>query len=721
VAIPKGAKGDTGATGPTGPQGPQGDTGVSITGFVETGETETDTLYNVTFSNGTTQQVAIPKGEKGDTGDQGPVGPQGPQGPMGDVAVITPEQQAAFTMYSVPGQNTNGPMTQKAVTDNFPGIDDSWNDADLDISDEEYNTLARFSGGQFKTKYFDTRTTPAQGDSAGDLDFSDEQGNVVMMVANGHIRTKNFDSSKNEATFKYTTVIPSLIGGNTIASTSSQGSIIAFGTLEANAMKYVHSKLYNVLPNSIITFNCDINTVEIKAVFYTDGYALVSATVVHNNGDGWDDCSINVPSTASMVIFQLLISDGNGNFLNDCNLSVNLCLNSVKKTSYFPRPADSGYQHLTMKVGFASCIPNSDTPTNQLEVETSYYPDHGVLCLPSSYTPNGEPTRLICFTHGHAVTYNQNSTRFNSLDILPDYWLSEGYAIFDMDGSITGTFSGNHDYEPAAVNSYDTAYEWIVRHFNVRTDGLFSTGRSQGGGMQFVLAKRSKMPILAFAPIVPFVSPIGYFNRAKTRSAKKELLSAYGVPDSELNSISWSGSGNVYFHQLTTAQKNIIMNNQYRFNAYTAFCYNRPLTIEEADLYSEADIPMTDSNYNEATQNAKYEEFYESVSSSLNPSEFNNKPFIMFTCVTDNAINHKSVELFHKLLSNAGQLVQIHVFPQPSVPSPENSDHRFEINTENMVTYTNSKGITLNNVPKVYIEILAFWRKFENQDQNNNN
>ena len=114
VAIPKGPKGDTGATGPTGPQGPQGQTGVSITGLVKTGETETDTLYNVTFSNGTTQAVAIPKGEKG---DQGPQGPVGPQGPMGDVAVITPEQQAAFTMYSEPGQNTDGPMTQKAVTD----------------------------------------------------------------------------------------------------------------------------------------------------------------------------------------------------------------------------------------------------------------------------------------------------------------------------------------------------------------------------------------------------------------------------------------------------------------------------------------------------------------------------------------------------------------------------------------------------------------------------
>jgi hypothetical protein len=114
---PKGDKGDTGATGPqgsTGPQGPKGDTGVSINDFVKTGETETDTLYDIEFSDGTTKPVAIPKGEKGDQGEQGP---EGPQGPMGDVAVITPEQQAAFTMYSETGQNTNGPMTQKAVTD----------------------------------------------------------------------------------------------------------------------------------------------------------------------------------------------------------------------------------------------------------------------------------------------------------------------------------------------------------------------------------------------------------------------------------------------------------------------------------------------------------------------------------------------------------------------------------------------------------------------------
>lgn len=104
-----------------------------ITASVTVGTTTTGAAgTNASVSNsGTTQDAVlnfiIPRGAQGvqgpqgSTGPQGPAGPTGPQGPMGDVAVITPEQQAAFTMYSVPGQNTDGPMTQKAVTDALVG------------------------------------------------------------------------------------------------------------------------------------------------------------------------------------------------------------------------------------------------------------------------------------------------------------------------------------------------------------------------------------------------------------------------------------------------------------------------------------------------------------------------------------------------------------------------------------------------------------------------
>ena len=102
VAIPKGPKGDTGATGP---QGPQGETGVSIVSFTQTGTTTDSLIYTVTFSDGTTQQVAIPKGPKGDTGEQGPMGPSGYSGAAEDLEVV-----------QVIGNSVSAVMSQDAVT-----------------------------------------------------------------------------------------------------------------------------------------------------------------------------------------------------------------------------------------------------------------------------------------------------------------------------------------------------------------------------------------------------------------------------------------------------------------------------------------------------------------------------------------------------------------------------------------------------------------------------
>jgi len=139
VAVPKGPQGDTGLTGNgiasttlnsdytltvnytdgtsyTTPsiRGAQGVQGVSVIGFTQTGETETNTVYNLVFSDGRTQSVAIPKGAKGDKGDTGNTGAQGAQGPKGDTVIIGDEQ--TYTLYGVTGQNSDGAMTQQAVT-----------------------------------------------------------------------------------------------------------------------------------------------------------------------------------------------------------------------------------------------------------------------------------------------------------------------------------------------------------------------------------------------------------------------------------------------------------------------------------------------------------------------------------------------------------------------------------------------------------------------------
>ena len=291
VAIPKGERGDR---GPVGPEGPQGQTGVSITGLVKTGETETDTLYNVTFSDGTTQAVAIPKGEKG---DRGPAGPTGPQGPMGDVAVITPEQQAAFTMYSVPGQNTNGPMTQKAVTDalvkaNIFGTISR--DADFGIVDDDGNLLAEFANGHFKTKNFDSASVPSYGTRASELDFAitDEVGQDIVQFLNGHIKTKYFYSADIAGLFNIRGKKISIIGdsistftgyipsGYTSFYTSSHPSV---NTVEKTWWYQVINKLGLVLGINASWSGCKLTLGE-NANSTTNAYVACSPKRVEDIG-----------------------------------------------------------------------------------------------------------------------------------------------------------------------------------------------------------------------------------------------------------------------------------------------------------------------------------------------------------------------------------------------------------------------------------------------------
>jgi len=195
---------------------------------------------------------------------------------------------------------------------------------------------------------------------------------------------------------------------------------------------------------------------------------------------------------------------------------------------------------------------------------------------------------------------------------------------------------------------------------------------------------------------------LGYVDGKITGAARKELLASYGVPADELDAITWTTAATDYY-QLTQAERDCIVNNQFRFiSLVPGYCYCRPLTDTELCDYSEG----------YATKNeAKFESFYNSVKDSVDISIYREVPFRSFTCVTDPTVWYKGPVFHNKLLSNAGSLHQIHVYP-----TPENrtiTDHRFEINPSNLITYTNSKGVTLNNVPKVYIEALAFWRRFE--------
>lgn len=80
-----------------------------------------------------------------------------------------------------------------------PTVANSSTESNLDISDKQGNVIARFSGGEFQTRNFDSMKTPAQMDDNGTAEFqiADEFGNIIAEFKEGNFRTKNFDSTKS--------------------------------------------------------------------------------------------------------------------------------------------------------------------------------------------------------------------------------------------------------------------------------------------------------------------------------------------------------------------------------------------------------------------------------------------------------------------------------------------------------------------------------------------
>lgn len=515
------------------------------------------------------------------------------------------------------------------------------------------------------------------------------------------------DSTLKSYIYKSKTFKPSFCGGNPINTTVNIGEKLTFGVSEITSLTKIWTPLYNVMPNSTVLITGGNSNLSIQGIIVDKDYNLIYVKQFRLAGDAWSDISFDVPSFGVGVVLGIY-NQVDGVMYPSADIDITATLNVDNPILFYPRPIDSGYQHLTMKIALTNMQSNDYEPTNALQVETIYKIDHGILYLPENYTPDGEPVRLIVFTHGSAVSYTSSSTRFNSSDIKPEYWASEGYAIMDMDGLVEGSYGSlNHAYEPAFINAYETAYQWVISHYNVRRDGVFTTGRSLGGGSQFSLCKTSSIPIIASAPMVSLVYPFGMVMSGLTGAQRKALLSNYGVPQDELDAVTWTTTATRY-DRLSVPERNLIVKNQWRFAPYSpGWIFNRPITDEEVLLFCTGYWDRVD---------ADLDAYFEAVKDFLNISLFKSVPFRLYTCVGDPTVNYRGVELQHKLLTYAGALAQIHVFPACSDHSVIDSDHRFEINPENLVTYTNSKGQTLQNVPKVYIETLAFWRRFENQD-----
>lgn len=139
--------------------------------------------------------------------------------------------------------------------------------------------------------------------------------------------------------------------------------------------------------------------------------------------------------------------------------------------------------------------------------------DNAILVLPKNYDRNGKSIRLCIVCHGSGATPYDEKTMDSDGKILSDpqrVLTKMGFAVLDVYGN-PYTYSNSNDClhfgNALSMQSYVHAYNYVIKNFNIRNDGLFLSGSSMGGLSAFNLINNTNLPILActlYAPVIDF-------------------------------------------------------------------------------------------------------------------------------------------------------------------------------------------------------------------------
>lgn len=340
------------------------------------------------------------------------------------------------------------------------------------------------------------------------------------------------------------------------------------------------------------------------------------------------------------------------------------------------------YQPISVLVNVTN--PNScNDMTADVQDSPNYLYDHGVFCLPKQYSNTGEPTRLIMYCHGAGKHYTSTDNRFGN-HLNPELWLSEGFAIVDMEGNPYND-TDDHGYIPAAKQTYEATYRWILEHYNIYPE-VFVAGKSMGGGLVFDLLV-SDIPIIAAGAIVPVCNYVWWWEymNANRRAFVAEKLGFVGTAPT------WTGNS-----PMTNEEW------QYFSDNYDKWVSYNPFTRLLANPPSKTEI-LTNMNLSKSTAEPTADE------TNLWKDKIAKSPCPVKIWISQNdtsVIPTRNGAFMYQMLKNGSSIVEYRQFLTGGhhIEQPDNGG--FGAN------YVNSYGETITDAPVVFIELLNFWRRY---------
>ena len=353
----------------------------------------------------------------------------------------------------------------------------------------------------------------------------------------------------------------------------------------------------------------------------------------------------------------------------------------------------TGYSNLGVVV-YPLVSTASDQETNGVQDNPVKSYDAGLLLLPESYSNEGKPTRLIIYCHGAGVNYQTSTSEFPSKDYKPEYWLSEGYAIMDMDGECGSSYTTQHNYAPESIQCYIAGYKQVIRDFNICTDGVFVGGRSMGGGMSISICNTNEIPVIACCPVAPVLNTLWWWQYA---SAERRIYLA----------------NKLGFTNIPETWENTDENWSYLKSQFDKLVKYSPLWKCISDL-PNADTLFDGLRMSGSTHDITNEKVIAEYNVYKDLHVRLKCPVKIFHNYADPTVPwERNARIFYRMLLNAGNSCELRMFDTSNDVDTSVTAHHFEMRTDRLITYTNSYGVELQNVPVVYIEMLKFWQRYE--------
>lgn len=394
------------------------------------------------------------KGDKGDTGETGATGPAGPQGPKGDdgadgsTVTVTQILSSGTKIAEI---DVDGTTTEIYAPAGGGGGASALDDlTDVDITDAAIGDVLAYNGQKWVNVPPTDPPTPTP---------TTRTETITTYTAGKTLKWKD------------STHVPSEI---MVADSAYTLGITDFITLE-NATKIVMSA-YSVSALWTISY-----------VFYD-----ANKTSIYGGCPGTDD--IPVDTTNKFIRDHEVPVNPNAKYVRFVFWSNQLITwEHPFATITYTEGGGSGEQPIgaierhsfTYQIGLDNDYPSPEST------------DYGVLFLPKNYYRKGKKTRLVIACHGSGTVIDDNFT-IDSKDYVKTF-VNMGYAVMDVNG---GVADGRHFGAPFALESYSTAYRYVMDRYNLHPE-VFIFGASMGGLCSFGLVQSGLIPVIAQAAVCP--------------------------------------------------------------------------------------------------------------------------------------------------------------------------------------------------------------------------